>query len=110
MVDTVKTVKSSGGDYSSLSAWEAGQQKVISAGDSEQAECYSFSDTTQLIIDGWTTAADAYIRIYVASGERHAGKWDSTKYRLESTASKNILENYVWFEGLQISLNSALQI
>lgn len=107
MAVTTKTVKSSGGDYSSLSGWEAGQQKVISAGDSEEAECYSFSDTTQLVIDGWTTAADAYIRIYAASGERHAGKWDSTKYRLETTATNNILENYVRFEGLQISLNSA---
>jgi len=107
MADTVKTVKSSGGDYSSLSGWEAGQQKVISAGDTEQAECYSFSDTTQLVIDGWTTAVDAYIRIYTPGTERHDGKWNTSKYRLETTASNSILEDYTRIEGLQVSINAS---
>jgi hypothetical protein len=85
MVDTVKTVKSSGGDYSSLAAWEAGQQKVISAGDAEIAECYAFSDTTAVTIDGWTTVATGYIEIRVPSAERHTGV-AGTGYRLSQSA------------------------
>jgi len=107
MVDTVKTVKPSGGDYTSLSAWEAGQQKIIASGDTEQAECYAMADTTAAAIDGWTTAADAYIRIYTPTSERHAGVWDTAKYRLEAaTHVLTITEEHVRVEGLQVRMTS----
>lgn len=105
MADTIKTVKSSGGDYSSLSAWEAGQQKVIAAGDTEQAECYAFQDTTIVTIDGWTTVATGYIRIYTPTAERHNGTL-GTGYRLVANAAFNrvlrINEDFVRLEGIAI--------
>lgn len=110
MVDTVKTVKSSLGDYSSLSAWDAGQQKVIAAGDRELAECYSFNDTTQCTIDGWTTASNASIYIYTPAAERHAGVWNTGKYYLSSNAAGGTLiinEEYVTVEGLQVANGTA---
>lgn len=107
MVDTVKTVKPSGGDYTSLSAWEAGQQKIIASGDSEQAECYSMADTTAVTINGWTTASDAYIRIYTPTSERHDGKWNTSKYRLEAATNVLVItEEHVRVEGLQIRYTS----
>jgi len=110
MVDTVKTIKSSGGDYSSLSAWEAGQQKVISAGNTEQAECYNFQDTTGIIIDGWTTVATGYIRIYTPSTERHTGT-RGTGYRLVVSGAGvdaiNNAEEYVRLEGLELKASGS---
>ena len=109
MVDTVKTVMPSGGDYSSSSAWEAGQQKVISSGDVEIAEPYDFVDTTAVVIDGWTTAADAYIVMRTPLTERHTGI-RGTGYRLEVNGASAILnfESYVRLEGLALKgYNSA---
>lgn len=107
MVDTVKTIKPSGGDYTSLSAWEAGQQKVIASGDTEQAECYAMSDTTAVTINGWTTASDAYIRIYTPASERHDGKWNTAKYRLEVAGTVlTVEEENVRLDGLQVFMTN----
>lgn len=106
--EIIKTVKPSGGDYTSLSAWEAGEQRnLVSADEIAIAECYSMQDTTETVIDGWTTDATRYIRIYTPTSERHDGKWNSSKYRLEISTPANaiyIKENYVRIDGLQIKL------
>jgi len=55
--------------------------------------CYAdAADTAKAQIQGWTTTADNYLRIYtptanseVGVSQRHAGKWDTAKYRLEVT-------------------------
>jgi len=102
----IKTVKPSGGDYTSLSAWEAGEQRdLVALNEIAVAECYSMSDTTACVINGWITDATRYIRIYTPTSERHAGKWNPAKYRLEQSANWATLENYedfVRFEGLQV--------
>jgi len=60
----VHTIKSSGGDYSSLSAWEAAQQRnLVTADEIAVAECYGFVDTTLTTISGWTTGVNNYIII-----------------------------------------------
>ena len=97
-----KTVKSSGGDYSSLSAWEAGQQGDLPALDEiHEAVCYAFTDTTTVTIDGWTTDATRYINVKVAAGNRHPGYRDATKYKL--TKQIWCQEEYARFNGLQMS-------
>jgi hypothetical protein len=107
--EVIKTVKPSGGDYTSLSAWEAGEQGNLSRGGGEiaVAECYSMQDTTAVIIDGWTTYSDRYIKIYTPSSERHPGYYDTSKYRLESADTVlDIRENYVRVHGLQIKMTT----
>lgn len=106
-----KTVKSSGGDYTSRSAWEAGRQGNLPTLDQiEKAEVYAFSDTTACLIDGWTTDATRYWWIFVPLTERHGGKWDGTKARLEYTATAasqscfRSLEDYGTLEGDQLSI------
>lgn len=101
-----KTVKPSGGDYTSLSAWEAGQQGDLTVSDTiQQAECYAMNDATQVVINGWTTDATRYLRIYTPSSERHDGKWNTTKYRMDGafdwTGAIQLLVNDVRIEGVQ---------
>jgi hypothetical protein len=101
------TVKSSGGDYSSLSAAEAGEQgDLVSLDRQLDIECYSFADTTNVAINGWTTDATRYIRIFTPPAERHDGKWNTSKYRLTAGTAFNralqVVEGFVRLEGLQI--------
>jgi hypothetical protein len=60
------TVKSSGGDYSSLSAWEAGTQGTLT--EIATAEVYGMSDTTACTIAGSTVTSSFYRRVVPASG------------------------------------------
>ncbi|MCK5591548.1 MAG: hypothetical protein KAI72_06300, partial [Candidatus Pacebacteria bacterium] len=80
------------------------------------ASCRSSSgtaDTTAVSIDGWTTSATNYIKIYTTAENRHSGIWSDSVYRLSLTAGANdtqmldIKENYVKVEGLQISLTNS---
>src|SRR3990167_3604709 len=83
-----KSVKSSGGDYSSLSAWEAGQQgDLVTADEIRVAECYGFQDTTACTVAGSTTDATRYLRIVAAAGAEAQMPYntDGTAYRLENT-------------------------
>ncbi len=85
---------------------------ISDAGDSaiNVAKCRSTggtADTTKVTIDGSTTSAANYVKIYTdpVEGYRHSGKWDDTKYRLTSESyygSLEISDNYVRVEGLQI--------
>jgi len=65
------------------------------------------ADTAAVTIDGWTTNADNYIKIWTdpSLGNRHNGKWDEGKYRLEVSNVNEVAwnyEDYTIFEGIQI--------
>lgn len=107
-----KTVKASGGDYSSLAAWEAGQQADLTASDTVQvAECYAFLDTVGCLIDGWTTDATRYAYVYVPPSQRHNGRRSSSAYRLEASNafdfSLNALQAYTRINGVQVKNTDA---
>lgn len=111
LVTITKTIKPSGGDYTSLSAAEAGEQRdLVAADEIAVLECYSMQDTTAVVIAGWTTDATRYIKVYTLSSERHDGKWDTSAYRLTLSNDDNeifiISEDYVRVEGFQ-SYNSS---
>jgi len=64
-----------GTDYTSLSAWEAGEQTLYNSGDIAIADCRrtgSTKDTTHVKISGWTTGVIP--KIVVHSDYRHEGK------------------------------------
>lgn len=84
--------------------------------------CYNdagAADTTQVVINGWTTDATRYLRIYTPddtnleanTSQRHNGTRSSSKYRLEVSvnwdASLYIRNDYVRIEGLQIKQTSS---
>ena len=67
--------------------------------------CYSMLDTTPVIIDGYVTSSTNFVDIQ-APIDRHSGKWDETKYRLEinqdSVSGITIKVPNVIIHGLQI--------
>lgn len=99
--------------YASMAIWEAAQQQDLTDGGGDIAECICSSnggaaDTTSVTIDGWTTGASSYITIYAAPAYRHAGVWDTGKYRRTTTdTSITISEAFVRVNFLQVSVNDA---
>lgn len=89
--------------------------------------CYangSASDTTVAQINGWTTSAADYIKIYtptlpseVGASQRPLGKWDNTKYNMSNNTIANIegitaglidlFVGNVWIDGLQFYYGSS---
>ncbi len=70
----LKVIAASGGDYTSLSGWDAGEAAdITAAGDDEihRAQCNDFEDTTKCTIGGWTTDATHYWEIF--ANDDHAG-------------------------------------
>jgi len=101
-----KTVKSSGGDYSSLLAWEAGEQgDLVAADEIRQAECYAFfDDGGDAVMSGWTLDATRYPRIFVAAGNQHDGT-RGTGYRRRIVGfghNIDVLQDFLRVEGVAI--------
>ncbi len=83
--------------FTSLSSWEA-QDNVLTEPELVEIQgTWTSSDTTTVIIDGWTTTTDNYISIYTIGDARHNGAWDNTAYRFEpaSLTSLNIRDDFV---------------
>ena len=88
--------------YASFSEWEAARQASLT--EVEEVICEgSTADSSSHTIDGWTTTAANYILIRTTQANRHNGRWDTTKYRLTSSAVEGgwVFEDYVRFEGIQ---------
>jgi hypothetical protein len=114
MSNVTKTVKSSGGDYTSLNAALAGMAGDLTTdcGGTGGAgiltiECYAMEDTTAADTGtGYTTSADYYINITVPSAERHSGVWNGDKYNLYISATYTntltLSAAFVVLDGLQV--------
>jgi len=102
--------------FTSLSAWEAAYGGIDFAsasctdGDltcvntSAVAEIdgtWTSPDTTAVTINGWTTSATNYIKIYTTATARHDGTAGSG-YILRADHSLYIIESNVWIDGLEI--------
>ena len=103
-----RTIKPSGGDYTSLAAWEAGRQgQLVTDNRCEIAECYAMSDTGGLLFGGWTTDATHWIKVIVAAGEGHSGIWDASKYNLSGTGTAHTIttaNGWLTLDGLQANI------
>lgn len=89
--EVISTIRSSGGDYTSLTSWEAGEQgNLVSLDEIHTAECYDdwgSGLSTSLNIDGSTTDSTRYMKITVASGHRHNGTFQSAFYIVADTGN-----------------------
>lgn len=107
-VEIVHTIAASGGDYTSLSAWEAAQQRdLVAANEAAIAECEAFLDTTPVVFDGWTTSETCLIVVRAAAGAEAKLPYSSTAYRLEATNPGNqgvitVSEEFSRFQRIQI--------
>lgn len=106
-----KTVKPSGGDYTTLRAAIIGEAADLVSNDTQiDIACYAMQDTTAVAVADWagyTTDATHYVRIYTPSTERHNGKRSTSKYRLEAAkpftdGALSLSAQYVHIDGLQI--------
>ena len=104
------TPSGQGGDYTSLEACLDDNEQDLTDGGGDyflaeiDGDWSSATDTTPVLIDGWTTAADNYISVYTTSAARHSGILSTDYYLLDTTAGHgiDIDESYVRIEGLQI--------
>ena len=109
----------SGTNYTSLSAWEAGEQGNLTGARDEiaVAKCRctgGTADTTAVTISGWTTDSTRYIQIWTDPTEsyRHNGTYQTSKYRIEITPTNDGANAinisyacYIRIIGLQFTLN-----
>ena len=93
-------------------------KNLVSANTMMSVACYADgADTTAVTISGWTTGAANYIDIFapnlpseVGTTQRHSGKWDDSKYRIQA-ANVPVINitgaGNVWIDGLQIYSSTA---
>lgn len=112
--EVISTIRSSGGDYTSLSSWEAGEQgDLVSLDEIHTAECYNdwpsgLNDI--LTIDGSTTDSTRYMRVTVAAGHRHNGTPQTGFFMYASSVSARIVYNldpYTQLEWVDIENTSS---
>lgn len=105
----VKTIRASGGDYTTLSAWEAANQgDLVTADEVRVAECYNDWPSglvDAVTIDGSTTDATRYLKITVANGHRHTGIPKTGFFARQTAAfahTVRVLDDYTrigWFDA-----------
>jgi len=101
----IKTVKPSGGDYTSLAGAIAGEASDFVAGDKIiELDLYAMQDTAQVTISGATTDATRYWDIVAI--DIHSGVYDAAKWRLEPTDVDALVidDEFVRFYGPQIDI------
>lgn len=102
------TVKSSGGDYTSLNAaltanCGLASKDLVAQDKYVVIECYPMEDTTAVTISGWSTDSTRNITIKTPSSNRHGGKWNTGVYRLKVAGSViNCSAAYTVIDGLQV--------
>lgn len=101
--------------YTTLTAWEAGQQQDLTDGAGDNMVCYCRSlsggddNSSALVINGWTTSSACDIKIIAADGYRaKASGWDDSCYVLDAldTNGPDLAEDYVTLDGLQIAVTT----
>lgn len=104
---SIRRIMESGGDYTSLAAWESAQQRDLPANNKiavgEIDGVWTGADTT-VAIDGWTTDETRYIKIRTVGQARHNGKWSTTAYRIIANAGIliSLYESATIIDGLQL--------
>ena len=106
-----KTVKPSGGDYTSLEACMNANEQDLVANDlyfdvEIDGDWSGGADTTAVTIENYTTDATRYINIYTTSAARHKGVFSTDYYYLNQAGylitTLNCTDNYVTINGLQV--------
>jgi hypothetical protein len=108
-----KTVKPSGGDYTSIEAClDANEQDLTGDGwfDVEIDGTWSSADTTVVTDNNYTTTSVDYINIYTTATARHKGVWSTSYYILSCQGlygSAFTMTTNIRLTGIQISYSGA---
>jgi hypothetical protein len=94
----VVTVKSSGGDYSSLNAALVGESgDLVSLDRQLRIDCYSFADTTAADSGfGWTTDATRFVTVAAVNNHfgLYGGPAGTTSYRMEPASGAALISRF----------------
>lgn len=107
-----------GTDYTSLSAWEAAQQRdLVAADEIAIAKCRCTAgtpDVGEVLVVGWTTDTTRYIKIWTDPTEayRHVGTYPSgNKFRIEHTTKCMKVQSVTCtIEGISLKTTGASSI
>jgi hypothetical protein len=109
----IKTVKpGGGGDYASLSAWEAGENgNLVGADEIRVAECYGGLDATAVTISGGTVDATRYLIVRAAAGAEAQMPYDTSgvAYRIEGYGLPGVIyhnQDYTQIRRIQVQLTA----
>jgi len=99
-----KTLKTSGGDYSSFQTWESTEQTdLVAAGDSHVLEISAGEYIGGGTVGAWTTDATHTITIKAAAGSEHGGIWGAgAKLSVAGAAVLNISQAYVLVQDIEL--------
>ena len=102
-------------DLETFESWSGGKD-IVTAGEQWNIACYGGgTDTLAVTFAGWTTGAGNYIKVFtpvdeseVGTSQRHDGKWNSDAYKLQISNEHGITiqEEYMWFDGIQVYIDS----
>jgi len=99
---------------SDLSNFDTSGRDLVTNDEQWNFACYANGTTADSAAGGynsWTTGEQNYIKIYtphtlneVGTSQRHDGKWDTNKYRIEASSGNalDLLEDYMRVDGLQV--------
>lgn len=91
---TTNALSGANAAYSSMSAAEAAlPASLVTAASAYEFVCCSTgvghsADTSQCVLSGFVTSSTFDLKIYSDSGSRQAGKYNSSKYRMEVAAAR----------------------
>ena len=109
-----KTLKTSGGDYSSIVTWESTEQTdLVAAGEQHVLSCFTGTYTINggVNIDGWTTDAVSYITVEAEPGSRHGGVWGAGVKFTNSTNwtyTFGVSQDYTVVDGVEAEHTTTL--
>lgn len=103
-----KVIKEDGsGNYTSLVAWEAGEQGVlITTAVASVQGTWTSPESGSLTIAGWTTYSTAPVMIQATGSARATGIWSETAYRAYRTGGSGAVIDFqvthFWIDGVQV--------
>lgn len=108
---TQSIISGSGGDFTTLAAWEAQNLDLVTLDSSSLAiisGSWGNPVTTAFTFAGWTTNSSHTVTIMTTGSARHTGSWTSTAHRfvVANNSILNIDEDYIELNGLQVNTTS----
>lgn len=99
-----------GGDYTTLAAAEAGEQKdLVTANELLTINCSGTTADGATVFNGWITDATRYV---VNIGNNESGIWSTAHYRLEASSGHAITAEglVVYFKNMQIKCSTGFGV
>ena len=100
--------------YTTLSAWEAGDQQSLVDDGGDTYQCWvrassGTADTVQCTINGWVSVPTYWLRISAADGDQAIpDEWDTARWRLDVASGEGIYQvgGHLILDGLQIEASN----